>query len=256
MIPSAPPPRDDASPPAPEDPHDRTRLLIGDTALQRLRRARILVAGLGGVGGYAAEALARAGAGTLIVVDADRFTPSNLNRQILADRNTLGTLKTQAAAQRYARIDPDIRVEPVTERITPERAPALLDRCLPLDALIDAIDDVQAKVALLAAAVTRGIFTVSCMGAGARWRISAPRVADLLETRGCPLARAVRRHLREQGIDSGITCVFFDTPPDAPPRPAVGGPRSPVGSICYPPGLIGLTAAGVVIERLVEPPRC
>lgn len=239
--------------PAPsEDLHARTRLLIGNAGLERLRRARILVAGLGGVGGYAAEALVRAGTGTLIVADADRFGPSNLNRQILADRNTLGSFKTQAAARRFSNINPDIHVEPVTEWITPERAPVLLDRCLPLDALIDAIDEASAKAALLVSAVTRGIFTVSCMGAGARWRVSAPHVADLSATRGCPLARVIRRLLREQGIQSGVTCVFFDSPPDVPPPPAAGPPRPPVGSISYPPGLIGLTAAGVVIERLVE----
>ena len=251
MSPPGHPPQQTDALPEPEDPHARTRLLIGVTGLERLRRARVLVAGLGGVGGHAAEALARAGLGTLIVVDADRFAPSNLNRQILATRANLGAFKAEAAAGRFAAIDPNLRVEAVVERITPDHAAALLDRFLPLDALVDAIDDVPAKVALLAAAVARQVPAVSCMGAGSRWRTAAPRVADLAATRGCPLARAVRRQLRDRGICSGVTCVFFDTPPDVLSRPGGHGSGGTVGSISYPPGLIGLTAAGAVIERLM-----
>ncbi|HOK90755.1 MAG TPA: ThiF family adenylyltransferase [Candidatus Hydrogenedentes bacterium] len=234
-----------------EDLRARTRLLLGDAGLERLRRARVLVAGLGGVGGHVAEALARAGVGTLIVVDADRFAPSNLNRQVLATRADLGTLKARAAVRRFLDIDPDLRVEPVAERITPDNALSLLERFLPLDAVVEAIDDVPAKAALLAAAVGLKMPVVSCMGAGARWRVSAPRVADLSATRGCPLARATRRLLRARGILSGVTCVFFDTPADVPVRAGADGGRGPVGSISYPPGLIGLTAAGVVVEGLV-----
>ncbi len=238
--------------PGDDETHSRTRLLIGPAGLERLGRARVLVAGLGGVGGYAAEALVRAGVGTLILLDRDRFEPSNLNRQVLADRTTLGEQKVDAAARRFAAISPATRVEAVAEQVTPENAASLVARFLPLDAVIDAIDDVPAKVALLASATKAGVWCVSCMGAGARWRVAAPRVADLSQTRGCPLARVTRRMLRDRGIASGITCVFFDGPADVVPRPDANGKCGPVGSISYPPGLIGLTAAGVAVERLLS----
>jgi len=235
----------------------RLAQLIGPDALQRLAAARVAVFGLGAVGSFAAEALARAGIGVLRLVDFDTVQPSNLNRQLLALESTVGQPKIEVARRRVADINPDCRVDARCAFADAESAPGLL---LPLpDVVIDAIDGVNSKVNLLAAACRLGIFTVSSMGAACRLDPSRVRIADLAETEGCPLARVVRKRLGRQGIHSGIRCIFSteaprpsraETPLAVEPTTR-GRQRPPLGSISYLPGIFGFCAAAEAIRHLM-----
>ena len=228
----------------------RTELLVGAEGVARLARARVAVFGLGGVGGYAAEALARAGVGYLRLVDGDVVEPSNLNRQIVALKSTIGRPKAEVMAERVRAINPDAAVDA---------------RCLVLDAdnvaehvagigyAVEAIDTVGPKCALLAALYRAGIVTVSCMGAAGKIAPDGILTADVSQTQYCPLARRVRQQLRRMGITGGIRCVYahenrrsvHDT------GGASAGKRFVQGSISHVPGLFGLTAAGHIIQEIL-----
>ena len=232
-----------------EDRHARTRLLVGEAGLARLREAAVAVVGLGGVGGYAVEALARAGVGGLVLVDFDTVAPSNLNRQLLATEATLGRRKAEVAAERVASIDPACRVVVRTERLTAENAEGLLGGGV--THVVDAIDDVAAKTALLALLHARGLPHAACMGAGGLAEPTGIAVADIARTEGCPLARAVRLRLRRMGVARGIRCVYTPRSRLANPAPpAEDGARRPQGTLSFMPGLIGLTAAGVILNDI------
>ncbi|MBB1072987.1 tRNA threonylcarbamoyladenosine dehydratase [Rhodoferax sp. 4810] len=228
-----------------DDAHwqDRTEHLIGNAGCERLAVARILVVGLGGVGGYAVEALARAGVGQLTLVDGDRVSRSNRNRQLLALESTLHQPKTAVLAARVHDINPACRVQLVNQFVTPEQMPALVTSD-DFTQVIDAIDSVDSKVALLAAALTSGIPVASSMGAGGRLDPTRLRVTDLMDTQICPLARAVRVRVRQHGFERGVVAVWSDEPP----RPAAA---RVIGSISYLPALFGLTLAGGVIQRTI-----
>lgn len=202
-------------------PLTRVAVLFGEKALARLQAATVLVVGLGAVGGACAEALARSGIGRLWLVDGDVFEPSNLNRQPFAALPTLGQPKATATAERLRAIAPSCAPHPEILRVTPENAEALLDRAHP-DALVDACDDVPAKVALLSAAHRRGLPAWSAMGAARKLDPAAFRVTDLSKTQVCPLARNVRRLLRAQGIVRGIRCVWSAESPRPMPPGALG----------------------------------
>jgi tRNA A37 threonylcarbamoyladenosine dehydratase len=234
----------------------RLEQLVGPQGLGRLAGASVAVFGLGAVGGFAVEALARAGIGALRVVDFDSVQPSNLNRQILALESTLGQSKTEAALRRVKEIHPACRVDPRNVFVEAQSIEALLDPAV--DAVIDAIDGVNSKVELLAAAHRRGIFTVSSMGAACRLDPACIRVADLSRTEVCPLARIVRRRLHRREIYRGIRCVFsVEAPrPSQVALPAAAEPttrgrqRPPLGSISYMTGIFGLMAAAEVLRHL------
>ncbi len=236
--------------------YSRTRLLVGDAGLQRLADATAAVFGLGGVGSYAAEALARAGVGKLILVDFDTVEASNQNRQLVALESTVGRAKVEVATERIRDINPDIEVEGVKQFVGPETLDKLLSA--PIDCAIDAIDTVASKIELLAGLHTRNIPSVACMGAANKLDPTGIRVADIGETEYCPLARAVRLGLRKRGIRSGILCVYSHenraTRLDSGEGEQEEGPprkRHVQGSISYVPGIVGLTAAGVAIRHLV-----
>jgi tRNA threonylcarbamoyladenosine dehydratase len=235
-----------------EHPTGRTELLVGEDGIQRLAAAKVFVFGLGGVGGYAAEALARAGVGRLVLCDFDTVTPSNLNRQVLALRSTIDQPKVRLAAARIHDISPHVQVK-IEERFA---EPENIDEILGDEPayIIDAIDSIYAKVALLAAAHQRGWLAVSCMGAGNRLSPTGIRIEDISETKDCPLARVVRKGLRKQGILEGIRCVYtrecnsiaHDYGMNADKRK-----HRVQGSISYVPGIVGLTAAGEVIQAIL-----
>ena len=231
--------------------------LVGPESLRRLGAAEVAVFGLGAVGGHAVEALVRAGVGALRLVDFDTIQASNLNRQILALDSTLGRPKTEVARRRVLDINPACRVDLRTAFVDAE---TLTDLLAPQpDVVIDAIDGVNSKVNLLAAAHGRNIFTVSSMGAARRLDPARIRVADLAETDSCPLARIVRRRLHRQGVFRGIRCVFSTEPVrPSPPIPASavepsarGRRRPPLGSISYMTGIFGLVAAAEAIRHLL-----
>ena len=184
----------------------RTRKLIGDEKLERLRNARVAVCGLGAVGSYAVEALARAGIGYIRIIDFDTVDETNINRQLFALSSTVGKPKTQVAYDRIMDINPDCEIDTGNIFIDAETAPLILEK--PLDAVIDAIDGLSSKVSLIAEAVKSDIFMVSSMGAALRLDPSGVRCGDLFSASGCPLARLVRKRLRKIGISSGVHCVY------------------------------------------------
>jgi tRNA threonylcarbamoyladenosine dehydratase len=239
----------------------RTSLLVGPEAMERIARGSVAVVGLGAVGSFAVEALARAGVGHLRLVDFDTVQESNLNRQILALRSTLGRPKVEVAAARVADIHPSCRVETLRLFAHADTAERILEG--PLDVLVDCTDAVGPKVALLLAAVRAGVPAVCAMGAALKRDPGLVRVADLAETRICPLAHAVRKRMHQQGVRTGVRCVFsLERPADAvrPGQPESQGldrgrTRTILGSLCTIPGIFGLAAAGEALERLAESAR-
>ncbi|MFA5586733.1 MAG: tRNA threonylcarbamoyladenosine dehydratase [Saccharofermentanales bacterium] len=228
----------------PEDRFDRTLLLWPPEKLEILRNKTVLVAGLGGVGSWAAEALARAGVGRLILVDCDVIAPSNLNRQLLALQSTLGQAKSQTARQRILDIDPAIEVIGLQERIERGQIDALLDRAAPVDYLLDAIDCLDAKVALIAGSLARDIPVLSAMGTGNRLDPTRLCLTDLSETSGDPMARRVRQLLKKEGIQS-LKVVWSSEPP------VRHGSRT-VGSIPFVPPVAGFLMAWEAVRDLTS----
>ena len=233
-----------------EDMFSRTRMLLGDAAMDRLKAARVAVFGIGGVGGHAVEALARSGVGALDLVDSDRVALSNLNRQIIATRDTLGMLKVDAAKARVLSINPDCAVETWPVFFLPETA----DRFdfTQYDYVIDAIDTVAGKLRLIEAAKAAGVPVISSMGAGNKLDATAFRVADISETSVCPLARIMRRELKKRGIDH--VKVVFSTEPALVPAPTEEptARRSTPGSTAFVPAVAGLILAGEVIKDIAR----
>jgi tRNA A37 threonylcarbamoyladenosine dehydratase len=204
------------------------------------------------VGSFAAEALARAGVGALTLADHDRVAGSNLNRQVIALGSTLGRPKAEVMADRIRDINPDCRVTLIQRFLAPEDIPGILEQGF--HQVVDAIDSLSSKVELIADAVGRGTPILSSMGAGGRLDPTRLQVGDLMDTRVCPLARAVRSRLRRRGIGRGVTVVWSDEPP-CPPLPPEdlgrGRPRAVNGTMSYLPALFGLTLAGLLVRRLL-----
>lgn len=236
----------------------RNKLLLGEKAIRRLAEARVVVVGLGAVGSFAVEALARAGVGWLRLVDFDEVRPSNLNRQLFAVRATIGRKKTEVAAERVTAIHPDCKVQALPVFADAQTFPHILGD-LP-HVLIDAIDSVGPKAALLEAAVKAGIPTViSSMGAANRLEPLCAQVAPLHKTRNCPLARQIRRRINDLAVAKRITCIFSEELPHAEPAPAEmsdepafeRGRRRPVlGSLACVTGVFGLVAAREAIRAI------
>ncbi len=228
----------------------RTRLLLGDEKLDKLARANVLVLGLGGVGGAAAEMLARAGVGKLTLVDGDRVDLTNCNRQLPALRSTVGKLKTEVVAERLRDINPEIELVLHSDFITPESAAELLasDR---FDYAIDAIDSLSPKAAFILECLATQLPFVSSMGSGGRRNPEKVVTTDIGKTHHCALARAVRTKLAAAGIKHGVKVVFSDelVPPEAIER---GEFRSCVGTISYLPAVFGCHAAANAINYLCE----
>jgi len=232
------------------DRFTRTRLLVGEHGLRQLRQARVAVFGLGGVGGFALEALARASVGNLVLFDSDLLEATNLNRQVLALHTTLGLPKVEVGRERARQINPGGITHAHRVELTPENVASVIPENF--DYAIDAIDSVAAKVALLQLLHERGVKLVSCMGTASKLDPTAVRVADISETRGCPLARMVRQGLRKAGIENGIRCVFSEENLGKVSEPDEdNGGRRYRGTISYIPGLAGLTAAGIIIQDIL-----
>ncbi|MCC6136151.1 MAG: tRNA threonylcarbamoyladenosine dehydratase [Gammaproteobacteria bacterium] len=237
-------------------PHARTEILIGAEGLTRLRAARVLIAGLGGVGGYVAEALGRAGVGRLTLLDHDVVSLSNLNRQLAALHSTLGRSKVEVMAQRLRDIDPTLELTLIDEFLQPTAAEDLIAACH-YDDVADCIDSIACKAALVAACHRQGIPVISALGAGNALDVRRVRVAQLNQTQVCPLARELRRQLRALNAPLSYPVIYSDEPRRQPlPHQPVGGdapgrPRAVNGVISYMPALVGVMLAGVVIQRLL-----
>ena len=219
-----------------EDRYLRTRKLIGEEGLARLKASSVLVVGIGGVGSYAAEAVARAGVGRITLMDGDCGQPSNLNRQLVALMSTIGRNKAEVMAERIKDIDPDIEVT-VLDRFYKEGDHLDLTA---YDWIIDAIDDVFAKTALIRTAIEKDINIVSAMGAAGKFDTQF-KVADISNTSTCPLAKVMRKRLREIGIEH-LPVVYSEEKPV--PR------DGELGTLSYVPGSAGLCLAGYVIKSI------
>lgn len=238
----------------------RTRNLLGAAGMERLRAADVAVAGLGAVGGYALEALARAGVGKLRLVDFDAVGVSNLNRQLLALHSTLGRKKCELARERVLDINPACVVQTFDLFIHQDTLPQFLAPAP--DLLVDAIDALNPKVALLEYAVRHGIPVVSSMGAALRRDPSQITVGDLFKSKNCPLAKYVRKLLRRRGITKGIPAVYSTelvdesavSPAEEEPYLLRGRRRNVLGSLPTITGIFGLTLANWAIARLAAGP--
>lgn len=221
----------------------RTEMLLGQAAMQKLAAARVAVFGVGGVGGYVVEALARSGVGRFTLVDADVISRSNLNRQIIALLPDIGRPKVQAAAERVAAVNPEAEVELRQVFFTADNA-ADFDFSA-YDYVVDAIDTVPSKVCLITCAQAAGVPIISCMGAGNKLNPMGFKVADIYKTSVCPLARVMRHKLRQAGVSA--LKVVFSTEELVKPRPE---PGLPVGSVAFVPSAAGLLLAAEVVGDL------
>lgn len=220
---------------------NRTEMLLGKDALARLAAARVAVFGIGGVGGYAVEALARSGIGALDLIDGDRVSPTNLNRQIVALRSTIGEYKADVAARRIADINPDAQVR--VHRLFFDRDTADSFDFSVYDYVVDAIDTVSGKIELVLCAQKAGVPIICSMGTGNKLNPAAFEAADLAKTSVCPLARAMRVQLRRRGIVH-LKVVYSKEEPIRP------GGRVP-GSVSFAPPVAGMILAGEVIRDLI-----
>lgn len=231
---------------------ERTALMLGEEKLALLRDARVLVVGLGGVGAYAAEMIARAGVGHMTVADADTVSLTNINRQLIALHSTVGRPKAEVLAERLRDINPEIYLTVVCKYIRDEETYTLLDAAR-YDYVVDAIDTLSPKLALIKGALDRGLPLVSSMGAGAKMDPTRMEIADIGKTHHCPLAHMLRKRLHKLGIRQGFQAVFS-------PEPIREGAmilceeqnkKSNVGTISYLPALFGIGCASVVIRDLI-----
>lgn len=236
-----------------DDWQSRTKLILGQDAFERVSQAHVLVVGLGGVGGIAAEMIARAGVREMTLVDGDTFDITNRNRQIGALISTAGRSKVAVMAERLHDINPDLILHTHETYLEGEKIPALLTAA-PYTCVLDAIDSVTPKVQLLQNCVTHALPVVSCMGSGARLDPEVIRCVDIAKTTHCPLARVVRGMLRKVGIEKGIRVIY--SPEDPVPGSVVdstdAGPhkRSITGTISYMPNLFGCHCAAAVIRMI------
>ena len=232
---------------------ERTRILLDSDEQARLARAHVLVAGLGGVGSYCAEALARAGVGRLTLIDHDVVAASNINRQLPALLSTVGQSKAELMAGRVRDINPACELTVVREFLIPETVADIVPG--DVDYVIDCIDSLNCKVALVASSVERGLRVASSMGAGNKLDPTRIRISDISKTSMCPLASVMRKRLRKRGIPKGVLTVFSDEAGRAPlpPQPVEGRGRARAvnGTISYMPPLFGLMLAGAVVQRLL-----
>ena len=229
----------------------RTQMLLGTEALEKLQKARVAVFGIGGVGGYTVEALARSGVGQLDLIDSDTVSISNINRQILATHSTVGMPKVEAAKKRILDINPDCVVRTYQMFYLPETADQF--DFTRYDYIVDAIDTVTGKLQLVQRAVEVGTPIICCMGTGNKLDASAFEVADISKTTMCPLARIMRKELAKRGIKH-LKVVYSKeealTPTGWEEEAAALGKRQIPGSVAFVPGAAGLILAGEVIKDI------
>lgn len=227
-----------------EDRFTRTEMMLGSSGVEALRSASVIVFGVGGVGGYTVEALARAGVGHIAVVDSDAVSESNINRQIIATANTVGRKKVDVIEERIHEISPNIKVEKFD--IFFENDTKCKIDFAKYNYIVDAIDSVLSKIILAECARDAGVPIISSMGTGNKLDPTAFRVADISKTKVCPLARAVRTRLRKVGINH-LKVVYSEEEPHLAPA---DGERLPPASVSFVPGVAGLIIAGEVIKDI------
>ena len=231
----------------------RTKLMLGNSAVERLENSSVLLVGLGGVGGIAAEMICRAGIGKMTIVDCDTINETNINRQIIALHSTLGRSKAEVLAERLLDINPNLKLTVRNELLESENTEKLLDES-DFDFVVDAIDTLSPKVFLIKSCIERGIKIVSSMGAGAKTDPTKVKIADISKTEYCALAKSVRQRLTKFGIKKGVPVVFTT---ESPKKEAViltdeQYKKSITGTISYMPNIFGCFLASYVIRKLSE----
>ena len=235
----------------------RTEILIGPEGIAKLACKHVMVVGLGGVGAYAAEAVARAGIGSMTIVDHDKVATSNCNRQLPAMQSTLGQSKAEVMAQRLLDINPDLKLVVKDHFVTPDNSNELLTE-QPVDYLLDCIDSIACKAALVAECQKLEIPAASALGAGGRLDATKAKISTLKKTEVCPLAREMRGQMRKLGANLNYPVVYSnETPIKGLPHQPIDGdspgrPRAVNGTISYLPGMFGLMLAGLVIQELLK----
>lgn len=232
-------------------PFYRTELLIGPDKVGLLKDKKVAVCGIGGVGSFAAEALVRSNVGHLLMIDNDNISVTNINRQIHATHKTVGRAKVEVMKERALEINPDINAIAIQEFITYENVNSLIS--LDLDYVIDAVDDVSAKIALVLTCNEKNIPIISCMGAGNKLDPTAFRVSDIYNTSVCPLAKVMRRELKKHGVEH--LKVVYSTELPIRPREAMEeniGKKHIPASVSFVPPVAGLIIAGEVIKDLIN----
>lgn len=235
---------------------ERTHILIGDEGIAKLQNSHVFLAGMGGVGSFTAEALARMGVGKMTLVDHDVVSGSNMNRQLVALKSTVGALKADVMAQRIQDINPDCQLTLLTEFLTPDSIPTVLVQGY--DVIVDAIDSMSSKSALLETAWRNDLTVFASMGAGGKLDPTQVRTGDLMDTSMCKLAKQLRSQLRKRGVGRGIQTVYStESPlPPLPPEPVSRGrARAVNGTVSYMPSIFGLTLAGLVVNHIVGDSR-
>ncbi len=229
----------------------RTRLLLGSENMEKLRNARVAVFGVGGVGGYVCEALARSGVGSFLLVDSDAVDITNINRQIIALTSTVGRYKVDVMAERIGEINPCAAVECRKCFYLPETAGEF--DFSQYDYIVDAVDTVTAKLDIVARAKEAGVPVISALGAGNKLDPTAFRVADIYETSVCPLAKVMRRECKKRGIDS-LKVVYSTEPPVGPVETGEtkSSGRPAPGSTAFCPPVMGLIIAGEVVKDIIR----
>lgn len=232
-----------------EDISSRTRILVGDEGIRKLKDASIIVCGCGAVGGYAIEALVRAGVGKIRAVDKDVFSPSNLNRQILCTESTVGRVKSEVAVERARSINPGIDIEGLDSYISDDTAETILEG--DWDILVDAIDTIANKARIDCAALNKGLPVFASMGAAMHLDPTKVHVATLKDTKVCPLAAKLRRQMRD--VDTkNMLCVYSEEPVPVKPAERDEHGKSVLGSLPTVPGIFGFTLAGLAIDRILK----
>jgi len=231
----------------------RTALLLNEEQMEKLRNAHVMLLGLGGVGSYAAEALARTGVGKMTIVDNDDVSVSNLNRQLPALSSTVGRLKTDVVADRLRDLAPDLELEAVNAFYLPDSPVPIPEDCT---VVVDAIDTTSAKLHLAQMCMERGVDMVSCMGMGNRLDPTKIVIGDIFETTGCPLCRVMRHELRKRGVPS-LRCVYSTEPAIVPRQDpqaetkGTGGRQAP-GSVSFVPSVAGLYLAYEAVRMIIN----
>ena len=230
----------------------RTAWLLGDGAIEKLQKARVAVFGIGGVGGYTVEALVRSGVGAIDLIDNDVVSVSNLNRQIVALHSTVGRYKTEVMAERVLDINPNCKVKVFNTFYTPDSVEFDFSS---YDYVVDAVDTVSAKLAIVENAIRANTPVISAMGAGNKLNAAAFEVADISKTSVCPLAKVMRRELKKRGIEHLKVVYSKEEPvkvelPDGVELPQ--GKKTVPGSVAFVPSVMGLLLAGEVIKDLVK----
>lgn len=218
----------------------RSALLLGEEGIERLKKASVCIFGVGGVGSYVSEAIGRSGIGNIMLVDFDTVAPSNVNRQIPATSETIGRKKVEVMTERIRAINPDAEVLSVDAFCTPENAESLVpEKC---DYVIDAIDTVSAKLAIIEICKKRNIPVISCMGTGNKLDPTRFRITDIYKTSVCPLCRVMRRELKKRDINA-LTVLYSDEEP-------IKTGTDTIGSVPFVPSCAGLMIAGHVISKI------